>query len=78
MQRPKDQPIGSKPSPLSQMLNAIKKKGKIMIRDLWQKGTKSVHDMHVVNSDAKYWVTNTLESCTHDAAKAKKKMYLEA
>ena len=34
--------------------------------------------MRVVNTDAKSYLTNTLERCLQDAAKAKKKMYLEA
>ena len=27
-------------------------KGDLLIRDLWQQGTNSVHDMRVVNTDA--------------------------
>ena len=27
-------------------------KGNLLIRDLWQQGTDSVHNMHVVNTDA--------------------------
>ena len=48
-----------------------------MICDLWHNGTNSVHDMRVVNTDAKSYLTKTLERCLQDAAKAKK-MSLEA
>ena len=33
------------------------KKGELLICDLWKNGTDSVHDMHVVNTDAKYHIS---------------------
>ena len=47
-----------------------------MIRNLWQNGTKSVHDMSVVNTDAKSYLMKTQKRCIQDDAKAKKKIYL--
>ena len=41
----------------------------LLIRDFWQKGTGSVAKSHV---------KKTLEGCLHEAAKGKKKNYLEA
>ena len=49
-----------------------------MIRDLWANGTDSVHDMRVVNTDAKFYWGRTPEKCLEEAEKGKKKMYLEA
>ena len=37
-----------------------------------------VFSMRVMNTDAKSYATKTLERCLHNAAKAKKKKYLEA
>ena len=35
---------------------ATEQKGELMIRDLWQNVTESLHNMHIVNTDAKsYW-----------------------
>ena len=48
-----------------------------MIRDLWQKGTDSVNDMCVVNTNTKSYVKKTLERCLHEAEKVKNKNYLE-
>ena len=49
-----------------------------MIRDLCQNVTKSVHNMHVVNTDAKSVLVKTPKRCLQEAAKEKKNMYLEA
>ena len=53
-------------------------KGDLLIRDLWQQGTDTVHDMRVVNTDALSYFRKTPEKCLHEAEKVKKKMYLEA
>ena len=55
----------------------MEQKGNLLIRDLWQKGTSSVHDMRVVNTGAKYYTAKTPETCLHNTAKTKNKMYLE-
>ena len=59
-------------------LEATKQKGDLLIRDLWQNGTDSVHDMRVVNTDVKSHSAKTPEKCLQEAERAKKKMYLEA
>ena len=52
-------------------------KGDLLIRDLWQKGTDSVHDMRVVNTDTLPHRTKDPEKCLHEAERGKLKMYLE-
>ena len=54
------------------------KNGDLLIRDLWQQGTDSVHEMRVVNTDALYHVRKTPEKCLHEAERGKKKTYPEA
>ena len=41
-------------------------------------GTDSVHDMRVVNTDAKSQLAKTPENCLQEAEWAKKNIYLEA
>ena len=53
-------------------------KGDLLICDLWKNGTNSVHDMHVVNTDAKSHRTKDPERCLQEAESGKKRMYLEA
>ena len=53
-------------------------KGDLLIRDLWQQGTDSVHEMRVVNTDALLYVRKTPEKCLQETERGKKKMYLEA
>ena len=56
MSRTKPMPAGStKTNPTRETPAApevTKQKGELLIWDLWQQGTDSVHDMHVVNTDA--------------------------
>ena len=56
----------------------MEQKGDLLIRDLWANGTDSVHDMHVVNTDAKSYWERSPEGCLEEAERGKKKMYLEA
>ena len=77
VQMPKSHRSGFKPSPSTQNPSATEQKGYLLIRDLWQKGTNSVHDMYVANTDAKSYVKKTPERCLQDCEKAKKKVYLE-
>ena len=42
---------------------ATEQKGDLLISDLWHNGTDSVHDMRVVNSDAKSHSLKTPEKC---------------
>ena len=53
-------------------------KGNLLIRHLWQNGTDSVHDMRVVNTDAKSHMAKAPEKCLHEAGRGKKRVYLEA
>ena len=53
-------------------------KGDLLIRDLWQNGTDSVHDMYVVNTYAKSHTAKTPEKCLQEAESGEKWMYLEA
>ena len=52
-------------------------KGDLLIRDLWQQGTESVHDMHVVNTDAPTHQKKDSEKCLHEAERGKNRMYVE-
>ena len=49
-------------------------KGDLLIRYLFQNGTDSVHDMRVMNTDAKSHLANTPEKCLQEAERAKKNM----
>ena len=53
-------------------------KGDLLIRDLWQNVTDSVHYMLVMNTDAKSHITKDPEKCLQEAERRKKRMYLDA
>ena len=53
-------------------------KGDLPIRDFWKNGMGSVHDMLVVNTDAKYHMAKAPEKCLQEAERGKRRMYLEA
>ena len=55
-----------------------KQKGDLLIHDLWQNGTDSVHDMCVVSTDAKSHSAKTPEKCLQEVESGNKRMYLEA
>ena len=82
MSRTNPTPTGStKPNPTRETPTepeVTEKKGELLIRDLWQQGTDSVHGMHVVNTDALSYLEKAPEKCLHKAEKGKKKVYLEA
>ena len=59
-------------------LEAMEHKGELLIHELWQNGTVSVHDMRVGNTYAKSHLAKIPEECMQEADRAKKKMYLEA
>ena len=74
-------PAGSKKTKTSEHPAApevAEQKGDLIIWNLCQQGTDSVHDMRVVNTDAKSYWGRTPEKCLEEAEKGKKKMYLEA
>ena len=56
---------------------AVEQKGDLLLWDLWQNGTDSVHDMPVLNTDAKSYWEKSPEICLEEAEKSKKKMYLD-
>ena len=62
----------------SQPPEVTEQKGYLLIRDLWQQGTNSVHDMSVVNTDDPTNQKKDPEKCLHEAEQGKKKIYLEA
>ena len=82
MSRTKHKPAGSKlttpPDRTAAAPEVTEQKGDLLIRDLWQQGTDSVHDMRVVNTGALSYVHRSPEKCLHEAKRGKKKMYLEA
>ena len=42
-------------------------KGELLIWDLWANGTDSVHDMRVVNTDAKSYLEKSPKRCLEEA-----------
>ena len=82
MSRTKPKPAGAKlsstPDATMAAPEVTEQKCDILIRDLWQQGTDSVHDMCVVNTDALLYVRRSPEKCLQEAKRVKKKMYLEA
>ena len=44
---------------------ATEYKGTLLIHDLWKNGGYSVHDMHVMNSDAKSYLAKKPKKCLH-------------
>ena len=71
MSRTKPKPAGSKlttpPDATTAAPEVTEQKGDLLIRDLWQQGTDSVHDMRVVNTDALTHRTKDPEKCLHEA-----------
>ena len=55
---------------------ATEQKEDLLICDLWQNGTNSVHGMRGVNNDAKSHSEKTLEKCLQGAERGKKRMNL--
>ena len=78
--RKKSQPAGpgGSTAPGTSPPGDSEQKGDLLIRDLWDNGTDSIHDMRVVNTDAKSYWGRTQEKCLEEADRGKKKMYLEA
>ena len=50
--------------------------GDLLIQDLWKKGTNSVYDMCVVNTDTPTYQKKEPEKFIHRVERGKKKMYL--
>ena len=81
MKRPKSKPArttGTTKRDNAPPLEAMEYKGDLLIRDLCHNETDSVHDMRIVNTDAKAQSAKPPEKCFQEANGAKKRMYLEA
>ena len=81
VKRPKAKPdsnSGSTDRDCVPLPEATEQKGDLLIRDIWQNGTDSVHDMRVVNTDAKTHSMKSPEKCLQEAERGKKRMYLDA
>ena len=81
MKRPKAKPsmnIGSTDRDSVPPSEATEQMGDLLIRDLCKNATDSVHDMHVVNNEAKYHSGKTLEKCLKEAERENQLMYMEA
>ena len=59
VQRSKCQQAGTIHTPSKKMPEATEQNGNILIHDLWQNGTDSVHDMGGMNTDVKYFFAKT-------------------
>ena len=49
----------------------MEQKGYLLIRELCNNGTNIVHDMRVMNTDAKSYLSKTPNKCLQDAEQAK-------
>ena len=79
LKRLKSKPAGPSGStnPGDKPPEATKQKGDLLIRYLWNNGTDGVHDMRLVNTDAKsYWEKSPVRYL-EEVERSKKKMYLE-
>ena len=56
---------------------ATEQKGDLLIHDLWQNGTESVHDMRVVNTYDKTHYVKTPEKCLQEAERGDNRLYLD-
>ena len=66
VKRPKANPARTKDTAIPENtlpLEATEHKGNLLIRDLWQNGTDSLHGMRVLNTDAKSHSAKTPEKC---------------
>ena len=81
MSRTKPKPDGSNLTELTDETTAApevkEQKGDLLIREIWQQGTDSVHDMRAVNTDTISYARESPEKCLREAERGKKKMYLE-
>ena len=57
----------SKTTPSTHHLESTEHKGDLLIRDLFQNGTDSVHYMRAVNTDTNYYSAKTPEKCRQEA-----------
>ena len=62
-QRQKVKTSGTTPSPSKKKPEATEYKGDLLIHDLWKNETDSVHDMRIVDIDAKSYLAKTPDKC---------------
>ena len=70
MKRPKAKLDGTRGSTYQDgapQLEAAEQKGDLLIRDLWHNRTDSVHNMCVVNTDAKTHALKTPKECLQES-----------
>ena len=81
MKMPNAKPVGTRGSTDQDRApppEDIEQKGDLLIRDLWQNRTDSVHDMRVAKTDAENHTVKISEKCLQEEERGKKWMYLEA
>ena len=78
MKEGKEQTTGSPPNYTPASKETSDQKGYLLIRDLWQRGTNSIRNMHVVNNDALSHQNKSLEKCLQTSEKEEERNYLEA
>ena len=81
MKRPKAKPYRNTDTAFldnAPLLEATEQNGDLLIHDLCQNETDSVHDMSVVNTDTKYHSEKPPEKFPKETERAKKRTYLEA
>ena len=69
---------GNKDHAVALLPEVTEQKSDLLIRDLWQQGTESVHNMGVLNTNAQSQRMKDPERCLQEAERSKKRMYLEA
>ena len=69
---------GTKNHAVASPPEVTEQKGDLLICDLWQKGTDSVHNMRFVNTDTQSHRKKDPDMCLQEAERGKKRMYLEA
>ena len=76
MKRPKSKPDGPSGStnPVDTPPEAMEQKRDLLLRDLWQNGTDSVHNMRVVNTDEKSYWEKSPKRYLEEAERSKKKL----
>ena len=65
---------GNKDHTVAPPPEVTEQKGGLLIRDLWQHGTDSVHNMRVMNTNSHSHRTKEPERCLQEAERGKKRM----
>ena len=78
IQEGKAQPVGYPTNNSPVTTKNLEQNGYLLIHELWQRGTNSIHNVHVVKTDALSHRNKSTEKCLQMAEKEKKKKYLES